>query len=149
METDHHHDQERLTLSCDIGASCEDSDLIGQTVSNQAKNGLRKSTVGGRPPEALSWGIKRTAGSHPQERASGGLPRILAPIRNSRCPPTEILCHAFGLFCDISAAGMAPCGPLYSLQRICRRKDLGRSRLFGIAKPLSYEPNRACKITSE
>jgi hypothetical protein len=60
---------------------CENSDLIGQTLSDHAKNGLCKSTVGGRPPETLSWGIKRTAGSHPQERVSGGLPRVLADIR--------------------------------------------------------------------
>jgi hypothetical protein len=88
---------------------CKNSDLIGQTGSDQAKNGLRKSTVGGRPPEPLSWGIKRTAGSHPKERGSGGLPRALAHIWNSRCPPTEILCQAFGLVCGISSAGMAPC----------------------------------------
>jgi len=52
----------------------EISALIGQTVSDQMKNGLRKSIVGGSSPETLSAGIKRTAGSHPKERVSGELP---------------------------------------------------------------------------
>ena len=50
-------------------------------MSDHAKDGLHKSTVGGRPPETLSAGIKRTAGSHPKERLFGGLPRALAPNR--------------------------------------------------------------------
>jgi len=45
---------------------------------------LRNSTVGGRSPETLSAGIKRTAGSHPKERVSGGLPRTLAHIYKVR-----------------------------------------------------------------
>ena len=44
----------------------------------------RNSIDGGRPPETLSAGIKRTAGSHPKARVSGGLPRSLAHNRNSR-----------------------------------------------------------------
>jgi len=57
---------------------CEKSDLIGQTVSDHAMNRLRKATVRGSSPETLSAGIKRTAGSHPNERVSGELPRTLA-----------------------------------------------------------------------
>ncbi len=127
--------------------SCKNSGLIGQTVSDQAKNGPRKSTVGGSSPETLSAGIKRTAGSHPKERVSGELPRALAHSRNSQCPPGEILCP--GLVCGIPFAGMAPCGPLYSLQRVCRRQGLGRSRAFRIGEPMRYSPYRARKMKSE
>jgi len=41
-------------------------------MSDELKNGLHESTVAGWPPETLSVGIKRTAGSHPKERVSGG-----------------------------------------------------------------------------
>ena len=55
------------------------------SLPDQAKNGLHKSTVG------------------------GGLPRTLAHIWKSRCPPTDILCQGLGLVCGIPFAGMAPC----------------------------------------
>ena len=54
------------------------------------KYGLRNSTVGGRPPETLSAGIKRTAGSHPKERVSGGLPRTLSPACNIKSELLQI-----------------------------------------------------------
>ena len=57
-----------------MGFLCENSDFIGQSVSDQAKHGRREFTVRGRPPDTLSAGIKRTAGSHPKERVSGGVP---------------------------------------------------------------------------
>ena len=44
---------------------------------------------------------------------------------------------------------MAPCGPLYSLQRLCRRKDLDWSRALGIGDPVGYPPHWASKIKSE
>jgi hypothetical protein len=118
-------------------------------VSDRAKNGLCKRTVGGRSAEPRSLGIKRTAGSHPKERGSGGLPRTMAHIRNSLCPPTEILCRAFGLFCGIPCAGNKADRREPFLHRVYRRKGLGRSRLFGIGEPVSCQPNRAGKIKSE
>ncbi len=129
--------------------NCENSDLIGQTLSDNPENRLRKATVGGSSPETLSAGIKRTAGSHPKERVSGELPRALAHSRNSQCPPSEILCQAFGLVCGIRFAGMASCGPLYSLQRVCRRQGLGRSRAFRIGEPRECPSYSSCKRKSE
>jgi len=104
--------------------------LIGSTVTDHTKNGLRKSTVGGSSPETLSQGIKRTAGSHPRESVSA-------------------VCQAFGLVCGRRYSGMAPCGPLYSLRSVCRRQGLHRSRPFGIGEPVRYPPYSACKIKSE
>ncbi len=86
----------------------ENSDFIGQTVSDHAKNGLRKSTVGGSSPDTLSEGIKRTAGSHPKERVSGELPRALAHSRNSQCPPGEILCQHSALSAAYPLLGWLP-----------------------------------------
>jgi len=57
-----------------VKLNCENSDFIGQTVSDELKNELHESTVAGWLPETLSAGIKRTAGSHPKERVSGGQP---------------------------------------------------------------------------
>jgi hypothetical protein len=69
--------------------NCQNSDLIGQTVSDQAKNGLHKSAVGGSSPETLSQGIKRTAGSHPRESVSGELPRAVVHIGKIKCSLVE------------------------------------------------------------
>ena len=44
---------------------------------------------------------------------------------------------------------MAPCGPLYSLQRVYRRQDLDWLRAFGIGEPLGYPPYMASNIKSE
>jgi hypothetical protein len=116
---------------------------------DHAKNGLSKSTVGGSSPETLSAGIKRTAGSHPKEDISGELPRALVHILKIKCSLAETVCQALGLACGIRCSGMAPCGPFYSLQRVCRRQGLGRSRAFRIGEPMRYAPYRACKIKSE
>ncbi len=97
------------------GIRRENSDLIGQTVSDHEKNRLRKATVGGSSPETLSAGIKRTAGSHPKERVSGELPRALAHSRNSQYLPGEILCQhsalsvAYPLLGWLPAARFIPC----------------------------------------
>jgi hypothetical protein len=117
-------------------------------VSDQAKKGVRNSTVGGRPPKTLSAGIKRTAGSHPKERVLGGLPRALPPIRNSRFPPTESSARHSAL----SAACLRWDGSLRSAlfpAKACRRQGLGRSRLLGLGERVSYQPNSACRIKSE
>ena len=90
------------------GPNCETSDLLGQTVSDHAKNGVRNSTVGGRSPKTLYAGIKRTAGSHPKERVLGNLPRALAPIRNSRCPPTESSARPSALSAAYASSGWLP-----------------------------------------
>jgi len=108
----------------------------------------RKSTVGGRPPETLSLGIKRTGGSHPMERVSGGLPRALPPIRNSRCPPTESSARHSAL----SAAYLRWDGSLRSAlfpAKVCRRQGLDRSRPIGFGEPIRHSPYRARKIMSE
>jgi hypothetical protein len=63
--------------------------------------------------------------------------------------PAESVCQAFGLVCGIRFAGMAPCGPLYSLRSVCRKQDLARSRPFGVGEPMRHSPYRACKIKSE
>ncbi len=123
--------------------SCENSDLIGQTVSDHAKNRLRKSTVGGSSPETLSAGIKRTAGSHPKERVSGELPRARVHILKIECSLAETVCQAFGLVSGIRCSGMAPCGPHYSLRSVCHRQGLDRSRPFGIGEPRIVGGSRA------
>jgi len=125
--------------------SCENSDLIGPTVSPLfVANPLLEAG-----PRASFLGNKADRREPSQGTRLWGLPRTLAHIRNSRCPATEILCQAFGLFCGIPRAGMAPCGPLYSLHGVYRRKGLGSSRLFGINVPVSYQPNSACNTRSE
>ena len=48
-----------------------------------------------------------------------------------------------------SFLGMAPCGPLYSLQRVSRRQDLDWSQPFGIGEPIRDPPYSAGKIKSE
>ena len=102
----------------------ENSDLIGQTVADKAKNGLRNSTVGGRPPETLSWGIKRTAGSHPKERVSGGLPRAMVHTGNSQ----KFLDRKLSAKCSaLSAAYLRWDGSLRSAlfpAKVCRRQGL-------------------------
>jgi len=54
------------------------------------------------------------------ERVSGDLPRLLTYTWNSERPRPETFCQAFGLVSGIRFAGMAPCGPLYSLRSVCR-----------------------------
>ena len=154
---------------------CENSDLIGQTVSDHTKNALRKSTVGGSSPETL-FRIKGTvtvihstnrvllctplnyghcplnsgtAGSHPKERVSGELPRALVYFWKIKCSPADAVCRAFGLVCGIRCSGMAPCGPLYSLRSVCHRQDLDRSRPFRIGEPIRYPPYSTGKYKSE
>ena len=118
-------------------------------MSGQMHNGFRQYSDEGSSPETLSEGIKRTAGSHPEERVSGELPRALVHIRRIKYSPAETVCQAFGLFCGIPFAGMAPCGPLYSLQRVYRRKGLDWSRPFGIGETMRYSSYGVCKFKSE
>jgi len=83
------------------------------------------------------------------EWVCGGLPGLLTHTWNSQFPPPETFCQAFGLVCGIRFAGMAPCGPLYSLRSVCRRQDLDGSRQFVIGEAMRYSPNSAVKIRSE
>ena len=84
----------------------------------------RNSTVGGRSPETLSAGIKRTAGSHPKARVSGDLPAALAHTCNSQDfldPKLSAKCSA------LSAAYLRWAGSLRSAlfpAKVCRRQGL-------------------------
>jgi len=89
---------------CRGHSSCKNSDFMGRTVSNKSKNGLHESTASGWTPETLSAGIKRTAGSHPKERVSGGQPAIRHILEQSNVhQPTPIATYS-----ALSAAYAAP-----------------------------------------
>ena len=139
-----------LALSCTrLRLFQQPADLNGQAVSDHAKGRLGNATVGGRPPETFCAGIKRTAGSHPKERVSGGLPRNLAHAQNCQSPRPKTVCQMFGLVCGIPFAGTAPCGPLYSQQRVSRRRGLDWSRLFGFGERKFCPSHGAGKIKTE
>ena len=53
-------------------------------------------------------GIKRTAGSHPTQRVSGGLPLTPVNSQNSQRSPTKTACQAFGLVCRCASQGWLP-----------------------------------------
>jgi len=63
----------------------ENSDLIGQSITDQTNDRHRSATIEGSSPETLCEGIKQTAGSHLWESVSGELPRALAHFWKIKC----------------------------------------------------------------
>jgi len=108
-----------------------------------------QSTVGGRSPETLSWGIKRTAGSHPQERVSGDLPRALVHTGKAKsfstghCLPNvrpclrPVLCWDGSLRSALFPAKDRP------------QTRPGWSRTLGSVEPMRDSPYKARRIKSE